>query len=53
MIQIAAILIGLSAATTLAAITGIGDWSQIVVLGGIVLVSIGTMIATEPLRKER
>jgi hypothetical protein len=53
MIQIAAILIGLTAATVYAAVTGIDDWSQIVVLGGIVLASIGTMIATDPLRKER
>jgi hypothetical protein len=53
MIQIGAILIGLSGATIYAAIIGIDDWSQIVVLGGIALASIGTMIAADPLRKER
>ena len=53
MLQIAAILVGLLAATTYAAITGIDDWSQLVVLGGIGLVSIGTMIAIDPLRRER
>jgi hypothetical protein len=53
MFQIAAILIGLIAATTYATVTGIDDWSQLVVLGGIALVSIGTMIAIDPLRRER
>ncbi len=53
MLQIAAILIGFVAAITFAAISGIDDWSQLVVLGGIALVSIATMIATDPLRKER
>ena len=53
MIQITAILVGLVAATIYAAITGIDDWSQLVVLGGIALVSIATMIAIDPLRRER
>jgi hypothetical protein len=53
MIQITAILLGIGAATTYAVITGINDWSQLVVLGGIALVSIGTMIAIDPLRRER
>jgi hypothetical protein len=53
MLQIAAILVGLLAATGYAAITGIDDWSQLVVLGGIALVSVGTMIAIDPLRRER
>jgi hypothetical protein len=53
MLQIAAILVGLLAATAYAAITGIDDWSQLVVLGGIALVSIGMMIAIDPLRRER
>jgi hypothetical protein len=53
MLQTAAIVIGLLAATAYAAIAGIDDWSQLVVLGGIALASIGTMIAIDPLRRER
>lgn len=53
MIAVTAISAGTIVAVLLAAITGISEWSQLVVLGGIALVTIGTMIAFDPLRKER
>jgi hypothetical protein len=52
-VGVTAVLIGCVVAVTYAAISGIGDWSQLVVLGGIALVTIGMMIAIDPLRKER
>ena len=39
------------AALLYAVVDGIDDWSQLVVLGGIVLVTIGVMIAIDPLRR--
>jgi hypothetical protein len=53
MIATTAILLGTLAAVIYAAATGISDWSQVVVLGGIALVAIATMIAIDPLRRER
>ena len=53
MIATTAILLGTLSAVIYAAATGISDWSQLVVLGGIALVAIATMIAVDPLRKER
>ncbi len=53
MIALTAILLGTFAAVAYAAITGVRDWSQLVVLGGIALVAIATMIASDPLRRER
>ena len=53
MIATTAILVGALAAVTYSVVTGISDWSQLVVLGGIALAAIGTMIAVDPLRRER
>ena len=52
MVQVTAILVGVLTAILYAAITGIHEWSQIVVLGGVALVMIAMMIAIDPLRKE-
>ena len=46
-----AVLTGTLAALIYASVTGISDWSHLVVLGGIVLVTISVMIATDPLRR--
>jgi hypothetical protein len=51
LVAIAAVMIGMLAALLYAAHTGIDDWSQLVVLGGIVLTTIGVMIAIDPLRR--
>jgi hypothetical protein len=53
MIAVTAIGVGTIVTVMYAAITGINEWSQLVVLGGIALVTIGTMIAVDPLRRER
>ena len=53
MIAMATIALGTVSTVAFAAITGINEWSQLVILGGIALVTIGTMIAFDPLRKER
>ena len=53
MIAATAIAFGTLAAVIYAATTGISDWSQLVVLGGVALVAIATMIAVDPLRRER
>ena len=45
-----AVLVGTLAALVYASVTGISSWSQLVVLGGIVLVTISVMIAIDPLR---
>jgi hypothetical protein len=47
-----AIGVGVLVAVMYAAIAGIGSWAQIVVLAGIVLATIGVMIAMDPLRRE-
>jgi hypothetical protein len=47
----AIVLVGLLAALIYASVTGISDWSQLVVLGGIVLVTVSVMIAIDPLRR--
>ena len=46
-----AVLVGMLAALIYASVTGISDWSHLVVLGGIVLVTISVMIAIDPLRR--
>jgi hypothetical protein len=46
-----AVLGGTLAALIYASVTGISDWSHLVVLGGIVLVTISVMIAIDPLRR--
>ena len=46
-----AVLGGTLAALIYASMTGISDWSHLVVLGGIVLVTISVMIAIDPLRR--
>ena len=43
--------VGILAALTYAAVDGIREWSQVVVLGGIVLTVAGAMIALDPLRR--
>jgi hypothetical protein len=53
MIAMTAIGLGTVTAVAFAAITGISSWAQLVILGGIALVTIGTMIASEPPRRER
>ena len=53
MIAMAVIALGTASTVAFAAITGIDEWSQLVILGGIALVTIGTMIAFDPLRRER
>ena len=53
MFAIAATGLGTASAVAFAAITGISEWSQLVILGGIALVTIGTMIAFDPPRRER
>jgi uncharacterized membrane protein len=45
------VLVGLLVALIYASVTGISDWSQLVVLGGIVLVTVSLMIAIDPLRR--
>jgi hypothetical protein len=52
MIAMAVIALGTVSTVAFAAITGINEWSQLVILGGIALVTIGTMIAFDPLRRE-
>jgi hypothetical protein len=47
----AAVLVGMLAALIYASVTGTSDWSHLVVLGGIVLVTISVMIAIDPLRR--
>jgi uncharacterized membrane protein YobD (UPF0266 family) len=47
----AIVLVGLLVALIYATVTGISDWSQLVVLGGIVLVTVSVMIAIDPLRR--
>jgi hypothetical protein len=51
LVALAAVMIGALAALLYASLTGIDDWSQLVVLGGIVLATLGVMIATDPLRR--
>ena len=46
-----AVVVGTLAALVYASVTGISDWSHLVVLGGIVLVTISVMIAIDPLRR--
>ena len=53
MFATAAVGLGIAGAVVFAAITGINEWSQLVILGGIALVTIGTMIAFDPPRRER
>jgi predicted acyltransferase len=50
---VAAVLIGCLAAIGYAAISGISEWSELVVLAGIALATVGLMIAIDPLRRER
>ena len=52
-VGVTAVLVGCVAAVIYAAISGISEWSELVVLGGIALATIGMMIAIDPLRKER
>jgi hypothetical protein len=47
-----AIGVGVLGAVIYAAVEGVGSWAQIVVLAGIVLATIGVMIAADPLRRE-
>jgi len=51
LVALSAVSLGTLAALIYASVTGIGDWSQLVVLGGIVLATIGVMIAIDPLRR--
>ena len=51
LIALTAVLGGSLAALSYTSVTGIADWSQLVVLGGIVLATIGVMIAIDPLRR--
>jgi hypothetical protein len=51
LVALTAVLGGSLAALSFASVTGIDDWSQLVVLGGIVLATIGVMIAIDPLRR--
>jgi len=50
-VAVAAVLVGMLATLIYASVTGISDWSHLVVLGGIVLVTVGVMIAIDPLRR--
>jgi hypothetical protein len=50
-VAVTAVLLGTLAALIYASMTGISDWSQLVVLGGIVLVTVSVMIAIDPLRR--
>jgi hypothetical protein len=50
-VAIGAVMVGMIAALVYAALSGIDNWSQLVVLGGIVLTTISVMIATDPLRR--
>ena len=50
---ITTVLVGAVAAVTYAAVTGVANWAQLVVLGGIALVTIAALIAVDPLRRER
>jgi hypothetical protein len=51
LVSVAAVLVGMLAALVYASVTGISDWSHLVVLGGIVLVTVSVMIAIDPLRR--
>jgi protein-S-isoprenylcysteine O-methyltransferase Ste14 len=50
-VAVTAVMLGLIVALIYASVTGISSWSQLVVLGGIVLATIGVMIAIDPLRR--
>ena len=49
---VAAVSIGCLVAVIYAAISGISNWSEVVVLAGIALATVGLMIAIDPLRRE-
>jgi hypothetical protein len=49
---VAAVSIGCLAAVMYAAISGISNWSEVVVLAGIALATVGLMIAIDPLRRD-
>jgi len=51
LVAIGAVMVGMIAALIYASLSGIDNWSQLVVLGGIVLTTIGVMIAIDPLRR--
>jgi small-conductance mechanosensitive channel len=53
LVGITAVVIGCLAAVIYAAISGISEWSEVIVLAGIALVTVGLMIAIDPLRRER
>lgn len=50
-VAVTAVMLGTLTALIYASVTGISDWSQLVVLGGIVLVTVSVMIAIDPLRR--
>ena len=49
---VAAVSLGCVVAVMYAAISGISNWSEVVVLAGIALATVGLMIAIDPLRHD-
>jgi hypothetical protein len=49
---VAAVSLGCLVAVMYAAISGISNWSEVVVLAGIALATVGLMIAIDPLRHD-
>jgi len=47
----AAIAAGVVGALLYVTVAGVGSWAQVVVLAGIVLATIGVMIAVDPLKR--
>jgi hypothetical protein len=50
-VGVTAVSVGCIAAVMYAAISGISSWSEIIVLAGIALATVGLMIAIDPLRR--
>jgi hypothetical protein len=51
LVAVTAVVVGTLAALIYASVTGISDWSHLIMLGGVVLVTISVMIAIDPLRR--
>jgi hypothetical protein len=50
--SVTAVSAGCLAAVIYAAISGISSWSEVVVLAGIALATVGLMVAIDPLRRD-
>jgi protein-S-isoprenylcysteine O-methyltransferase Ste14 len=52
-VGISVVVIGCLVAVLYAALTGMSEWSEVIVLAGIALVTVAMMIAIDPLRRDR